>query len=344
MLRSTLLLALALPGSALAGSFAVTNLTSDGAVPAAHTDPNLKNPWGISFSPTGPFWVSDNNTGLSTIYDGTGTPQSLVVTIPAATSGAVGSPTGQAFNGGNGFVVAKGKKKGPAAFLFATEDGTISGWSFGVDPANAIITVNLSSKGAVFKGLALGTDTSGAPALFAADLHGGVVDVFDQTFKQTTSFRDASLPAVYAPFNVAVLGGKIYVAYAWVNAQRNDVIPHPGWGVVEQVDATGKVLAKVQGGKLNAPWGLAIAPAGFGAFGGDLLVGNFGDGRITAYTASLVAQGQLRGSNKKPLVIDGLWGLIAGNGGQGGSASDVYFAAGINKEADGLFGSIGYTK
>ena len=240
-------------------------------------------------------------------------------------------------------MVKKGTKSGAASFLFATEDGTISGWNFSVDSGAAIKAVNMSKTGAVFKGLAYYTDSAGANYLLAADLHGGVVDMFDSTFKLVASFRDTTLESVYAPFNVAVLNGKIYVAYAWVNSTGTDVIPHPGWGVVEEVSSTGTVAWKAVGKTLNAPWGLAIAPAGFGKFGGDLLVGNFGDGHITAYGPKLKALGQLTTAPKTPLVIDGLWALIVGNGGSGGSASDIYFTAGSNNEADGLLGSISYS-
>jgi uncharacterized protein (TIGR03118 family) len=328
---------------AYAGTFTQTNLVSDGAITAAHTDPNLKNPWGVSYTPSGPFWVSDNNSGLTTLYNSTGAVQGLVVTIPPAKGTKLGSPTGQVYNASStDFVVTQGGKSGAAAFLFATEDGTISGWSPSVDSSTAVIAVNLRSKGASFKGLAYYTDSAGHNFLFAADLHGGVVDVFDSDFTLVASFRDTSLESVYAPFNVAVLNGNIYVAYAWVNTKRNNVIPHPGWGVVEEVSETGTVMQKVAGGSLNAPWGLAIAPTGFGTFGGDLLVGNFGDGRVTAYNAKLKSKGQIK-IGKKPLVIDGLWALIVGNGGSGGSASDVYFTSGPNKEADGLMGSLSYS-
>jgi uncharacterized protein (TIGR03118 family) len=345
--RHALLAAAALVAAAPAhaGSFTQSNLTSDGYIVTPNTDANLKNPWGISFSPTGPFWVSDNNSGLTTLYNTAGAPQSLVVTIPPVNGNPIGSPTGQVFNPGTGFVVTEGANSGPAAFLFDTEDGTISGWNPSVDAANAVIAVNDSANGAVFKGLALYTDAKGATYLLAADLFNGVVDVFDTNFKLVRSFRDKNLEAVYAPHNVAVLNGNIYVAYAWVNHDRNDVVPHQHWGVVEQVDISGHIVHKRKGGVLNAPWGLAIAPKGFGRFAGDLLVGNFGDGRITAYTTdTLMEKGQLMSAPKTPIAISGLWGLIVGNGGSGGSASDVYFTAGPNNEADGLFGSLSYAK
>jgi len=330
--------------SAHAGSYTQTNLTSDGTIQANNIDPNLKNPWGIAYSPTGPFWVSDNATGLATVYNSSGQPQALVVTVPPATGSGLGSPTGQVYNATSGFVVTEGTNSGPASFLFDTEDGTISGWNFNVDSANAIIAVNYSSANAVFKGLALYTDSKGATYLLAADLWTGVVDVFDSGFNLVRSFRDTKLESVYAPHNVAVLNGKIYVAYAWVNAARNDVIPHAHWGVVEEVNIMGKVEAQAAGGPLNAPWGLAVAPAGFGKFAGDILVGNFGDGRITAFTAKLKMKGQLDSAPKTPLSIPGLWGLTVGNGGSGGSTSDIYFTAGPNNQTDGLFGSLAYTK
>jgi uncharacterized protein (TIGR03118 family) len=168
--------------------------------------------------------------------------------------------------------------------------------------------------------------------------------VFDDSFKLTASFTDKTLPKGYAPYNVQVLNNAIYVTYAKQDKAKHDSVSGPGLGAVEQIDITGKILASFKHGKLNAPWGLAIAPTTFGKFGGDLLVGNFGDGRITAFTSSLKQAGQLKSSSGAPVSIDGLWGLIIGNGGQGGSASDVYFSAGPNGETEGLFGSLSYTK
>jgi uncharacterized protein (TIGR03118 family) len=331
--------------SAQAGTITQENLTSDGTIQANNTDPNLKNPWGITFSPSGPFWVSDNASGLATVYNTAGQIQSLVVTVPSANGKKTGSPTGQVYNpSSTDFAVTENGTTGPAAFLFDSEDGTISGWAPSVDPSNAVIAVDLSAKGAVFKGLAYYTDAKGNNFLFAADLNAGVVDEFDSTFKLVNSFRDKTLESVYAPHNIAILNGNIYVAYAWVNGKRNGVIPHPGWGVVEQIDPTGKVLAKAAGGKLNAPWGLAIAPASFGHYAGDLLVGNFGNGHISAFSTTLVPKGDVMSAPKTPLVIDGLWGLIVGNGGGGGSKSDIYFTAGPNHQTNGLFGSLSYSK
>jgi uncharacterized protein (TIGR03118 family) len=330
---------------ALAGSFTQTNLVSDGSVKAAVTDPNLKNPWGISFSPTGDFWVSDNADGLSTLYDGTGAITPLVVTIPAAGgSAAAGSPTGQAFNGGSGFVVSAGGKSGPASFIFATEDGTISGWNFGVDQSLAIVAVDRSTvgAGAVYKGLTLYTTSKGTTYLLATDFRNNEVDVFDSSFKLVHSFRDSTLPADYAPYNVANLGGRLFVTYAKQDAAKHDSVSGVGLGAVEEINIHGDVLVRSVHGPLNAPWGLAIAPDSFGGFSNRLLVGNFGDGHITGYTHALKPISQIKVGGK-PVAIDGLWGLIVGNGGSGGSTSDLYFAAGPNGETDGVFGSLSYT-
>jgi uncharacterized protein (TIGR03118 family) len=330
---------------AWAGSFTQTNLVSDGAVTAAVTDPNLKNPWGISVSPTGPFWVSDNATGLTTVYQGSGAIEPLVVTIPAAAgSTGPGSPTGQVFHSGSGFVVSEGDNALPALFLFATEDGTISGYAPNVDSVKAVVAVDRSAvgAGAVYKGLALYTTAAGASYLLATDFRNNEVDVFDSAFHLVRSFRDAALPADYAPYNVANLDGKLYVTYAKQDAAKHDSVSGPGLGAVERVSLGGKVLARAVGGELNAPWGLALAPTGFGPFANHLLVGNFGNGHIGGFTRKLTPSGQLRGAHGKALAIPGLWGLIVGNGGLGGSASDVYFAAGTNHEADGLFGSLSY--
>jgi uncharacterized protein (TIGR03118 family) len=329
---------------AVAGTVTQTNLTSDGAVPAAWVDANLKNPWGISYGPGGPFWVSDNDTGRTTLYDGTGATQSLVVTIPAAHGvTGPGSPTGQLFNPTTDFVVTEGKASGPAAFIFATEDGTISGWNFSVDKGSAIVTVDRSAKKAVYKGIALYTDSKGKNYLLATDFRAGRVEVFNAAWQLVASFRDETLPKAYSPYNVAVLGGNIFVTYAVVDKARHDSVSGDGKGALEEVAFPGKVLARVLHTHLDAPWGLAVAPGSFGKYAGDLLVGNFGNGTIAAFSPALAPHGVLKGSNGKSLVIDGLWGLIVGNGGSGGATDTLYFSAGINNEADGLFGSLTYT-
>jgi uncharacterized protein (TIGR03118 family) len=334
----------AAPLPAAAGSITQTNLVSDGWTQAPVIDPNLKNPWGISYSPGGPFWVSDNATGLTTVYNSSGAIQSLVVTIPQAAGGTgPGSPTGQVFNPSSDFVVSAGGASAAAAFIFATEDGTISGWSFSVNPAAAVIAVDRSSKGAVYKGLAFYTDSKGKNYLLATDFHAGRVNVFDSTFKRVASFRDTTLPAHLSPYNVAVLNGNIFVTYAVPDAGRHDSVSGKGKGAIEEVTFSGQVLARYVHGVLNAPWGLAVAPASFAGHAGDILVGNFGDGEIDAFTSALAPHGVLKDSTGAPIAIDGLWGLIAGNGGSGGAADTIYFTAGTNNEADGLFGALTYT-
>jgi uncharacterized protein (TIGR03118 family) len=341
-----LLLAAFAATPALAASVTQTNLVSDGATPAANTDPNLKNPWGISYSPTGDFWVSDNATGLTTLYNGSGAIQSLVVTIPAAGDGSgPGAPTGQVFNpSSSDFSVTQNGVSGAAAFLFATEDGTISGWAPNVNAGSAVVAVDRSTVGlgAVYKGLAYYTDKSGANYLLATDFRNNEIDVFDGSFTLTASFRDSMMPKDYAPYNVAVLGGKIYVTYAKQDKSKHDSVSGKGLGAVERIAFNGAVKDRVMGGDLNAPWGLVLAPAGWGKLSNHLLVGNFGDGRITEFSAKLV-QGEQLTSGGQPLSINGLWGLIPGNGGSGGATDTIYFAAGTNYEQDGLFGALTYT-
>ncbi len=323
-------------------AFRVTNLVSDGFVPAAHIDPNLINPWGISYGPTGPFWVSDNNSGVSTLYDGTGAPRPLVVSVPAGGGAPGGTPTGQVFNGGGGFNVASGGKTGSSVFLFATEGGTISGWAPSVNPTNAFNGVDNSLTGAVYKGLAIGS-TGGASYLYAANFNAGTVERYDSAFNLAGTFTDPGVAAGYAPFNVQNLGGTLYVTYALQDAAKHDDVAGAGNGYVDAFDLNGNFLHRVVslGGALNSPWGLDIAPSSFGTFAGDLLVGNFGDGTISAFDpVTGTFQGYLSNGSGQALVLGDLWGLINGNGGSGGSTDALYFAAGVSHEAHGLFGSI----
>jgi uncharacterized protein (TIGR03118 family) len=331
---------IALPGQAQTG-YLQTNLVSDIPGLAANTDPNLKNAWGIASSATSPFWVSDNGTGLATLYNSSGTPQALVVTVPAAGSASGGTPTGMVFNGSTDFQISTGTA---ARFIFATEDGTISGWASGTQ---ATVKVDNAPTAAVYKGIALGNNGSGN-FLYAANFHSSAIDVFNGTYTATTlagSFTDPGLPAGYSPFNIQNLGGTLYVTYAVHDATGHDDVAGPGNGVVDRFDLNGNFLGRVvsQGGLLNSPWGLAIAPAGFGTFANDLLVGNFGDGRINVYdpvTGAFI--GTLKDPNGVPITIDGLWGLRVGNGGNGGDPNKVYFSAGPNDESDGLFGSLAF--
>jgi uncharacterized protein (TIGR03118 family) len=314
--------------------FKVTNLVSDGAVPAVTIDPDLVNPWGVSYGPTGPFWVSDNGTSVSTLYNGAGTKLGLTVSIPPTDSG----PTGQVFNGTTGFQVGGAKP----LFLFATEAGTIAGWApaFGTTAATA---VDNSGASANYKGLALGTG-GGVSVLYAANFHSGQVESYSDTFAPLSfGFTDPTIASGYAPFNVQVLGGEVYVAYAKQDAAGEDEVAGAGLGYVDVFTLDGTLIRRIasQGDAVNAPWGLAIAPSNFGSFAGALLVGNFGDGTISAFDRTNGDfLGRLRGTDGAPLSIDGLWALLPGNGGLAGSTHNIFFSAGIEDEAHGLFGSL----
>jgi uncharacterized protein (TIGR03118 family) len=320
-----------------------TNLVSDGAVPAVTIDPNLQNPWGIALSGSSPFWISDNATGVSTLYNGAGQAIPLTVTIPPSGSS---SPTGTVFNGTGDFHAN--------AFLFVSEDGTISGWRSALG-TNAETLLPGSNQN-VYKGVALGNNGSGN-FLYAANFRNGTIDVFDGNMmpaRLSGSFTDPrGLPAGFAPFNIQNLGGKLYVTYAMQDADKHDDVKGAGNGFVNVFDTNGNFLKRIAtgapgtaGNPLNSPWGLAIAPASFGAFANDLLVGNFGNGRINVFDPnSTDPNGTFLGTLARdaagdPLSIDGLWALTFGNGGQGGDPNLLYFTAGLNGETDGLFGSL----
>ncbi|XXF80603.1 TIGR03118 family protein [Myxococcaceae bacterium GXIMD 01537] len=326
-------------------AYAQRNLVSDGTIEAEHTDPNLVNSWGIAFNPFGVMWVADNGTGVSTLYDGNGVPQSLVVTIPAPPGDAgKGAPTGIVFNGSDGFVVSKGMATGPSRFLFATEQGTIAGWSPGVDLTNAILAVNNSGTDAIYKGLALAGTGTGL-FLYATDFHNGKVDVFDSKFapaRLAGSFEDPTIPRGYAPFGIQNIGGSIYVTYAKQDADREDDVTGRGFGFVNVFDPEGRLIRRVVSrGKLNAPWGLALAPASFGKFSNNLLVGNFGDGTINAYDLETGAfEGTLHRPDGSTLRIDGLWGLSFGNGVSQQPTDTLFFASGPDDEEHGLYGRL----
>jgi uncharacterized protein (TIGR03118 family) len=321
------------------------NLVSDGAVPADHTDPNLVNAWGIAFNPFGPVWIADNGSGVSTLYDGAGNIVPLVVDIPTHTSDSGGAVTGIVYNGSQGFTVNKGMLSGPAVFLFDSEDGVISGWAPNVDSTHAIKAVDHSRRHAIYKGLALSGNGSGA-RLYATDFHNNRIEVFDASFNpvmlRVGAFRDAQIPAGYAPFGIQNVNGDLYVTYAKQDADRKDDVPGPGFGYVDIYDPDGKLLRRFAAqGALNAPWGIALAPAGFGRASGRLLIGNFGDGRIDAYDfASGMPVGPLGDAKGNPIQIDGLWGLAFGNGYSSQSVNSLYFTAGPNDEADGLYGRL----
>jgi uncharacterized protein (TIGR03118 family) len=331
--------------------FVQTNLVSDLSMPGVAQDTNLHNPWGIVHGPTTPWWVSDNNGNVSTLYTGTGQILPLVVNIPSPGADTGGTPTGIVFNPGADFVVTDtaAHKSGSSLFIFATEDGTIAGWSPMAKSTQAFIAVDNSkvpdqANGAVYKGLAIDTTTTGL-RLYATNFRAGTVDVFDSNFapvKIAGAFMDRRIPKGFAPFGIQAVGDRIYVTYAKQKPGRHDDLSGRGNGFVDTFNTDGKLLKRlVRRGKLNSPWGLAVAPKGFGDFGGDLLVGNFGDGRINAYNPrNGEFEGTLRDTNQKPIVIDGLWGLGFGNNAKAGPAGTLFFSAGTNGEVDGLFGTL----
>jgi len=331
-----------------ANSYLVHNLVSDLPSMADYEDPNLVNPWGLATTASSPFWLGNNGSGTSTLYGTTGAAVALVVTVPTPAASTGGAVTGVIANTTTSFPVATGKN---ASFIFCTEDGTVSGWNSSVNATAAIVTVNNSASNSVFKGCALG-GTSSAPVLYVTDFHNGVVDMFDANFKPITpaagAFTDSAIPAGFAPFNIVNLGGKLYVTYAKQDADKHDDVSGAGNGYVDVYDFSGNLLTHlISQGALNSPWGMQMAPAAFGQFGSDLLVGNFGDGTINAFDPAKGTQlGTLQDPTGHSLTILGLWALLFGNGGKGGDPTTLYFTAGIPgpygepPESHGLFGSI----
>jgi uncharacterized protein (TIGR03118 family) len=356
---AAILLAFSMTGSAFAQRYVQMNLVSDVPGAASVTDPNLVNAWGISFSPTSPFWISDNGTGVSTLYNGAGTPIPLVVQVPPPTGGTPPStPTGQVFNSTADFVVSANGASQAALFIFATEDGTISGWNPKVDPTNAILAVDNSGMGAVYKGLAMGS-TSAGNFLYATNFHEGVIEMYDAHFQWVRNFTDYDLPPHYAPFGVANIGGKLYVTFAKQDKDAHDDSAGPHRGFVDIFDTDGNLIKRlISRGPLDSPWGLALAPAGFGRFSHSLLVGNFGNGRISAFNPRTgFFRGQLRRKDVSArsrgwfphrfrhdrddvLTIDGLWAIVFGNGTATAPANLLYFTAGPDGESHGLFGTV----
>ncbi|MBZ6078005.1 TIGR03118 family protein [Microvirga puerhi] len=329
--------------------FLQTNLVSDGFVEAPVIDPNLINPWGVSMPAANRFWVSDNGTGVTTIYNGKGTPQTVagrtaitIATPPGQTTPA--SPTGQVFNStGEGFNISSGDKTGSSIFMFATEDGTISGWNPTVNSGSSVLAVDNSQggTGAVYKGLAI-ADTEQGARLYATNFRSGKVEVYDQNFQLLKSFTDENLPQGFAPFNVQVLDNRLFVTFALQNAEKHDDVAGPGNGFVDEFSLQGRFLDRVAShGPLNSPWGLAIAPSGFGKFSHDLLVGNFGDGTINAFDKKTDKfEGKLRGADGAPISIGDLWAIVPGSSGQNGDSKKIFFTAGVQDEAHGLFGTL----
>jgi uncharacterized protein (TIGR03118 family) len=347
-LAATLAAALLVVGASSAappgGSYTVTPLASDVPGLAPTTDPNLMNTWGLARSATSPWWIANNATASTSVYTGAGA-RVDIGGIPA--QGVPGDPTGAVFSGIAGqFQVgttASPTTLGTSNFIFDSEDGTISAWRIG--STAALVTVPASG-GAVFKGLAISNGASG-PRLYATDFANGQVDVFDGSWNPVNvpgAFVDPMLPKHYAPFGIQTIGDRVFVTYGKQQPGSTDEAHGQGLGIVDAYDLDGSFLGRVaQHGQLNAPWGLAMAPAGWGRFGGDLLVGNFGDGQINAYAqlpnGSFEHRGTLRLENHK-LSIDGLWALEFGNSGLNGDPQTLFFTAGLNDEADGLFGTI----
>jgi uncharacterized protein (TIGR03118 family) len=348
--------------------YVVTNLTSDIPGVTPNTDPVLQNAWGVAFTPAAsPFWVADNATGCSTLYDGQGVPQTpptpLLVRIPlpggsvpttackhadpknppsptpAAPTGLVWNPTTSTTTG---FLVPNQDPPKVATFIFDTEDGTISAWTGGLTPPDAAVLAVDNSPGAVYKGLVFGVNANGV-FLFATNFRAGTVDVFDHNYQPVTTdggFNDPSIPAGYAPFGIQNIDGSLFVTYAKQNAAKHDDVAGPGRGFVDVFDTDGHLLQRFASRVvLNSPWGVARASFAFGQFSGDILVGNFGNGKINAFDSNGNFLGTLRDNNGNQLKIDGLWTLTLG-GGKNSSSDTLYFTAGPNGETNGLFGTI----
>lgn len=358
--------AAAVRADAQQNAYVVTPLVSDLAGKAAVQDPNLKNAWGVTFTPAAsPFWIADNANGLSTLYDGDGTIVSLVVTIPCPPTAGQGSscpqsaaPTGLVWNPttnpATAFLVPGTKL--PATFIWDTEDGTISAWTGGLTPPdNAVLAVDNSTEpnaklGAVYKGLATGVNVNGV-FLFATNFRGGTVDVFAPAPAGSTTgfyvpattdggFQDSSIPPGFAPFGIQNINGDLFVTYAKQNGKKHDDMAGPGNGFVDVFDTDGHLLRRFASqGALNSPWGVARASFAFGLFSGQILVGNFGDGRINVFDSNGNFLAQLGKPNGTALAINGLWTLTLG-GGAKSSSDTLYFTAGPNGETNGLFGTI----
>ncbi|HKQ05402.1 MAG TPA: TIGR03118 family protein [Blastocatellia bacterium] len=337
---------LCLSTNAAAQHYQQTNLVSDVPGMAPTTDPNLVNPWGLARSSSSPWWVADNGTGVSTLYNGSGGIVPLVVTIPVQPGGTPpASPTGVVFNGTSSDFFGD-------RFIFDTEEGTISGWSSGT---SAVLRVNRNGS-AIYKGITI-AQINGVNYLYAANFYAGTVEVFDRNYMLVTlpagAFSDPAVPAGFAPFNVQAAGGMLFVTYAKQDADKEDEVAGPGLGYVDAFDSAGHLLLRLQSGMwMNAPWGVVIPPPGFsggpavggpGAFGvsNEVLIGQFGSGQIAVFD---LKTGNFRGfllnTSNQPITIDGLWALGFGNGGSAGPTNTLYFTAGIDDEQHGLFGTI----
>ena len=320
-----------------------TALASDAVVAAAHTDLSLKNAWGLASEPNGDFWIADNNSNMSTVYDGRGVSPGAGFSIPAGANGP-SNPTGEVYNGTADFVITTGAGSQAAQLIFAGEGGTIAGWNPNISGSTATIAYDDGAGGAVYKALALANDGT-ANHLYATDLHNAKVDVFDATFHKVAlagTFSDPMMPAGFAPFGIQLISGQLYVTYAMQDATAHDEQLGAGLGYVNVFDTRGNLVKRfASAGALNAPWGMALAPTGFAPDGGNLLIGNFGDGAINRFdpaTGSLLGTVSL--ASGKKLAIPGLWALVFGNGAGNQPANALFYTAGPNSQTDGVFGRI----
>jgi uncharacterized protein (TIGR03118 family) len=327
-------------GGAGGGNYVANALVSDtAATRALHSDANLVNPWGLAFNPQGFSWIANAGTNTSTLYDGDGVAQSLVVTVNT------GSPSGIVFNGSTDFSITSGAKTGVAPFIFATLQGQISAWAPTVDGTHALTIVDNGTSQASYTGLAIDTG-AGGDMIYAADFHHATVATFSGAFAPVTTaggFVDPTLPAGYAPFGIQQIGDKIYVAYAQQDAKQQRDVAGAGLGLLDVFDKQGNLLQHLvaNGGALNAPWGIALAPANFGKFSNMLLVGNFGDGKINAYDPTTGAmQGTLSNNDGTAIVTSGLWALQFGNGLNSQPTNTLFYTAGSGDEQHGLYGRI----
>lgn len=336
-LRNSVCLVVFASAVAAQAQYVQTNLVSDGFVPARHVDSNLVNPWGLAFSGSGPWWVADNGKAVSTVYDGSGNPfpavNPLVVNVrPLGTS----APTGLVANTETDpdFTITKSGTTKPSVFIFATEDGRIEGWNPQVDFNNTVVAV--TTPNAVYKGATMLNDR-----LFVTNFHSGFVEVYNENFDKIDQFKDSSLPAGYAPFGIQNIGGVLYVTFALQNSEKHDDVAGAGNGYVDKFTSGGVLIARfATRGVLNSPWGIAKAPSGFGPASGDILIGNFGDGKINVFTPQGAFVKAMFDNHGKVIVNPGLWSIKFGNGGNAGSTHSLFFTAGLNHEADGLFGRI----
>ena len=363
MCTLTIAAVLAFSALGLAQAYKQTNLDSDiqGLAqnpPSGQPDAQLVNPWGLIASPTSPWWLSDNNAGVSTLDDGQGVKQGLVANIPSPVNGVAGTPTGVVFTGASGFMFQAKGTTASSVFTFVTEDGTIVAWGPGISPDlpnDAFVVVDNSANptaptGAVYKGAAIAQMTAGGPFfLYVANIRSGRIEVYDTNFKPVNlsgdndggaAFLDRAIPEGFAPFNVQDVNGNLYVTYAKQNATKHDDFDFPGFGFVDKFSPKGKLLQRLEKGPwLNAPWGVALAPANFGFFSNHLLIGNAGSGQIAVYDVeSGRFDGLLRDANGHAIQNDRLWALRFGNDHAAGPSNWLYFTAGISDEAHGLFG------